>query len=135
MYHRPLAYTLPQRCDAGRPHCSTCQAIGRLDQCVYTDQPRKSPSGKVQADTAQSSENSRSSTPGIPEFVLAESEAQSSDAVFLTDPLAPTSSAVRMKEPDITRIPLVDVFFSSNSFQNRSSQTPDRNLDELTSVM
>ncbi|KAF9654020.1 hypothetical protein BDM02DRAFT_1153843 [Thelephora ganbajun] len=121
-----------KRCDAGRPHCSTCKAIGKLDQCVYTDQPRKSPSGKAQTDTTQPSDNSPPPTPEIPNFVPAESEPLFGDAVFLADPLAPTSSAVQMTEPDITRIPLVDVFFSSNSFQNHSSQTSDRNLDGLT---
>jgi len=102
---------------------------------MYTDQPRKSPSRKTQTDAVQSGDNSPSPTPGVPEFAPAESEPLFSDAVFLTDPLAPTSSAVRMNEPDITRIPLVDVFFSSNSFQNPCSQTPDKNLDELTSAM
>lgn len=83
----------------------------------------------------QSGDDSPSPTPGIPEDVPTESESLFSDAVFLTDPLAPTSAVIRMNELDITRIPPADVFFSSNSFQSRSSQTPDRNIDELTSVM
>ena len=74
-------------------------------------------------------------TPEAPNFAPPDSEPPFSDAVFLTDPLAPTLSSVQMTEPDLTRIPLVDVFFSSNPFRNQSSQTPDRNLDELTSAM
>lgn len=84
---------------------------------------------------AQSGDTSPSSTPDIPNFILADAEPLFGDAVFLTDPLAPTSSTVQITDPDITRIPLVDVFFSSNSFQNRPSQPPDRNLDELTLAM
>ena len=101
---------------------------------MYTDQPRKSPSRKAQTDAAQSGGNSPLSTPETPDPGPAESEVLSSDAVFLTDPLAPTLSAARTTEPDITRIPLVDVFFS-NTFQGQSSQAPDRNLDELTLAM
>lgn len=134
MHRCHRAHTLPQRCDAGRPHCSTCLAIGKVDQCVYTEQPRKSPSRKAQTDTAQSSEHSPSPTAETTS-IPTDSEPLFSDSVFLTDPLAPTSSAVQMTEPDITRIPLVDVFFSSNSFQDHSPQTPDTNLDELTSTM
>jgi len=133
--HYHLTHTLSQRCDAGRPHCSTCQAIGRLDQCTYTEQPRKSPSRKTQVDATRSGDNSPSLTPEIPTFPPAKLEHPFSDAVFLTDPLAPTSSSVQMTEPDLTRIPLVDVFFSSNPFNNHSPQTPDTNLDELTSTM
>jgi len=84
---------------------------------------------------AQSGENSPSSTPEILNFVPAEAEPLFSHAVALTDPLAPTSSAVQNTEPDITHIPFVDIFFSSSSFQNHPTQTPDKNLDELTSMM
>lgn len=102
---------------------------------MYIDQPRKGPSRKAQTDAALSGESSPSPAPEGPGSVPAELEPQFSDTVFLTDPLAPTSSAVQMTEPDITRIPLVDVFFSSNTFQGHTSQAPDRNLDELTLAM
>ena len=104
---------------------------------MYTDQPRKSPLRKIQADAAQNSDDSspESPTPDIPNSSSAESETLFGDAVLLTDPLAPTSSAVQTAEPDITRIPVVDVFYSSNSFQGQPSPTPDTNLDELMSTM